>query len=701
MRRLRLALFATVIMAGPPPGLAHAQQFNAARLAILNAEDHRASTAAELARLRTAVLSGDLQNARLAVRAMGRLERPALVADILPALNSRFAEVQAEAANAVAQAVSSRRRGMQGGPPTPALLQALRAHLGNDEDSSVRGAMIDAIGRLPYSEAADVAQVQALFAQFAADHRETADRLGLARAYEAFVRLNKNLVLSPASTDVLRDLAGVPGSGSESAAATATTATAAPADARAATAAAAARARFDAPRDARVRRLALEALTTANAVDAALLDAVAGDSDIQVRRLAVRAAARAKLQPYVTKGLEDLSPMVRYEAIRGLADRTGADVCAWLMAATVDRDPHVALQAIDQLSACGDAPLVATRLADLAGETRALAAPREWHRPAHALVALATAAPERAASVLPAHVSAPIPFVRAYAVRAAAALKDGDTLDRLATDASDNVVEAAVAALSALVAADAAPRYVAALSRPGYQAVRAAARALATPAIAARSDRPQIVEALTTTLARLTAENHENSTDAQTALMQALEALGSPSAKSRSTTAADGPRVVKRPIDPTLEELRRLAAPRARIRLRDLGVIDVALITSEAPLTVVQLARLAERGYFNGLTIHRVVPNFVLQGGSPDANEYVGHPDYMRDEVGTWPHVRGALGISTRGRDTGDAQFFIDMVDNPRLDHDYTVFGQVIAGMDVAERVLEGDVIESVQILTR
>jgi peptidyl-prolyl cis-trans isomerase B (cyclophilin B) len=128
-------------------------------------------------------------------------------------------------------------------------------------------------------------------------------------------------------------------------------------------------------------------------------------------------------------------------------------------------------------------------------------------------------------------------------------------------------------------------------------------------------------------------------------------------------------------------------------------VIDVALIPLEAPATVLQVASLAESGYYNGLTIHRVVPNFVLQGGSPDANEYVGHPDYMRDELGQWPHVRGAVGISTRGRDTGDAQFFIDLLDNPRLDHQYTVFGQVIAGLDVADRILEGDVIESVQIL--
>ena len=75
----------------------------------------------------------------------------------------------------------------------------------------------------------------------------------------------------------------------------------------------------------------------------------------------------------------------------------------------------------------------------------------------------------------------------------------------------------------------------------------------------------------------------------------------------------------------------------------------------------------------------------MIQGGSPGANEYIGDATFMRDEVGQWPHVRGAVGISTRGRDTGDAQIFIDLVDNPRLDHEYTVFAQVLNGMDVVD----------------
>src|SRR4029453_4427456 len=80
--------------------------------------------------------------------------------------------------------------------------------------------------------------------------------------------------------------------------------------------------------------------------------------------------------------------------------------------------------------------------------------------------------------------------------------------------------------------------------------------------------------------------------------------------------------------------------------------------------------------YYDGLTMHRVVPNFVLQGGSPGANEYSGAKEFMRDEVGG-RNVRGTVGLSTRGRNTGDAQFFINLVDNPRLNGNYTVFATV------------------------
>jgi cyclophilin family peptidyl-prolyl cis-trans isomerase len=122
------------------------------------------------------------------------------------------------------------------------------------------------------------------------------------------------------------------------------------------------------------------------------------------------------------------------------------------------------------------------------------------------------------------------------------------------------------------------------------------------------------------------------------------------------------------------------------------------LYPEEAPVTVARFASLARARYYDGLTFHRVVPNFVVQGGSPNANEYAGVARYMRDEVGTRPHLRGSIGISTRGRDTGDAQIFIDLVDLPRLDHQYTVFGRVVSGYDVLDRILEGAVIERVSV---
>jgi peptidyl-prolyl cis-trans isomerase B (cyclophilin B) len=124
------------------------------------------------------------------------------------------------------------------------------------------------------------------------------------------------------------------------------------------------------------------------------------------------------------------------------------------------------------------------------------------------------------------------------------------------------------------------------------------------------------------------------------------------------------------------------------------GTFVVRLFPAETPATVARLTRLARSGYYNGLTLHRVSPNFVVQGGSPAANEYVGDGPFMRDELGLRSHARGALGISTRGRDTGDAQLYVDLVDNYRLDHDYTVFGEVEAGMDVVDRILEGEVLD-------
>ena len=89
----------------------------------------------------------------------------------------------------------------------------------------------------------------------------------------------------------------------------------------------------------------------------------------------------------------------------------------------------------------------------------------------------------------------------------------------------------------------------------------------------------------------------------------------------------------------------------------------------------------------------------MLQGGSPGANEFEGTPEYIRDEVGLASHERGTLGISTRSRDTGDSQIFINLVDNYRLDHNYTVFARIVDGMENVDRIQQGDVMVTVEIV--
>jgi cyclophilin family peptidyl-prolyl cis-trans isomerase len=127
----------------------------------------------------------------------------------------------------------------------------------------------------------------------------------------------------------------------------------------------------------------------------------------------------------------------------------------------------------------------------------------------------------------------------------------------------------------------------------------------------------------------------------------------------------------------------------------------VELLAEDAPATVMRIARLVRQRYYDGLTFHRVAPNFVIQGGSPGANEYSGIPSFMRDELTAATHARGTLGVSTRGRDTGDGQIFVNLRDNPRLDYEYTVWGRIVRGIGIADAVQEGDRIRRVEIRSR
>jgi HEAT repeat protein/cyclophilin family peptidyl-prolyl cis-trans isomerase len=128
------------------------------------------------------------------------------------------------------------------------------------------------------------------------------------------------------------------------------------------------------------------------------------------------------------------------------------------------------------------------------------------------------------------------------------------------------------------------------------------------------------------------------------------------------------------------------------------GTIEIELDVLDAPLTSDNFITLARRGYFDGLTFHRVVPNFVIQGGDP-RGDGEGGPGYtIRDELNQEPYLRGTVGMALAWRDTGGSQFFITHSPQPHLDARYTVFGRVIAGLEVVDAINQWDVVKRIRV---
>jgi cyclophilin family peptidyl-prolyl cis-trans isomerase/HEAT repeat protein len=128
------------------------------------------------------------------------------------------------------------------------------------------------------------------------------------------------------------------------------------------------------------------------------------------------------------------------------------------------------------------------------------------------------------------------------------------------------------------------------------------------------------------------------------------------------------------------------------------GTIEFELAVLDAPQTAASFVSLARKGFFNGLQIHRVVPNFVVQMGDPRGDGEGGAGYTIRDELNARPFVRGTVGMALSGKDTGGSQFFITHSPQPHLDARYTAFGHVVNGMDVLDRIQQGDVIQRVRV---
>jgi len=685
----RVALCVALMLA-PRVGAAQAPATvdTAAFQRLLVAEDARGTGSDGLGPLTAALTSADTLLRRLAVRGLGRFQRPALGRVLLPSLTDPLASIRAEAANAVAQSMRRVRRGAAPSDSTPLAIPeaaaTLTRTLSTETDPRVVDALAQSLGRLPLSDSA------------------------AARAAEDAIRARLQALATPGLVHGLYTLARA-----RRATGNLTTETMVLLRSAAITAP-----------DATVRRLALVTLAAAGGLDSATAVRTARDRDDETRRMTLRGAGSlspALRMALIRRAQSDASTIVRLEAIAAARLGENPPDCTPILTATRDREPYVVLTAIDSLgSGCADSAAAAATLRRLAAGVITRGPPdHRWQVGAHALLGLARFDSVNAAAMLPRAAGAARAAVRQYAARAAAIVGARALLLRLAADGDRNVQEAAIAGLSVTAGHQADSVYLRALGSSGHQVALAAAQALKG------SSDPTALPALLAAFDSLSTHRSENARDPRMAMLERVGELGSPATAPRlrayladydttvATTVATlltgwtGAPVEARPVPLPIR-----AEPLAEVFLRRtirLGVtmarssgggrFTLRLFADEAPATVARVLRLVREGFYDGKVFQRVEPNFVIQGGGPDANEYVGDTTFMRDELTMRTHARGTVGISARGRDTGDGQWFINLVDNPLLDHEYTVFGRIDGGRAVAERILEGDRIGRVEVI--
>ncbi|MGH7356825.1 MAG: peptidylprolyl isomerase [Candidatus Rokuibacteriota bacterium] len=138
----------------------------------------------------------------------------------------------------------------------------------------------------------------------------------------------------------------------------------------------------------------------------------------------------------------------------------------------------------------------------------------------------------------------------------------------------------------------------------------------------------------------------------------------------------------------------------AVITLEAGGEISIEFFPEDAPKTVENFVGLAKKGFYDGLTFHRVVPDFVVQGGCPKGNG-TGGPGYqIKAEFNKQKHIRGAVAMArSQDPDSAGSQFYICYGPTPHLDGQYTVFGTVVAGMELVDRIKQGDRMTSVRVV--
>jgi HEAT repeat protein/cyclophilin family peptidyl-prolyl cis-trans isomerase len=386
--------------------------------------------------------------------------------------------------------------------------------------------------------------------------------------------------------------------------------------------------------------------------------------------------------PILIKILSDASsdPTLRVEAANAFGALVTAEHVELLLDLISNSVPAIRAAALQALARVDPATFL-TALASLDSD-------REWS------VRVATA---NALGTLPSAQSLPrltemlqdpdqkvIPAVLAALASSKATGADQILLDRLASPDLSVRVAAANALADLKIAAAVQPladAYRRAATEDSYTARAAALGALARlDPVAAR---PLVIEALKDRdwAVRVRAQ----------ALLKEQKVTGQdndtrPATAGRTVTDPQWQAIVNPPF-----------SPRALIDT-DKGTIELELAVIDAPLTVANFIALARKGFFRNNAIHRLVPDFVVQAGDP-RGDGEGGPGYtIRDELNELPYLRGTVGMALDWEDTGGSQFFITHSPQPHLDARYTVFGRVVNGMDVVDRLVQWDVIRNVRI---
>jgi HEAT repeat protein/cyclophilin family peptidyl-prolyl cis-trans isomerase len=348
--------------------------------------------------------------------------------------------------------------------------------------------------------------------------------------------------------------------------------------------------------------------------------------------------------------LGDPNPLVRAAAIASLAQ--------------VDRDGFVTtLSALDPDADWKVRAALASVLGTLPPQAglarlRAMLADADQRVIPPVLESLAKLAPPDAGVVMIAYLKADDPMVRAAAADALGELKPADAAQALA---------------DAYALGQRDPEYAARVS--AISALAKFGTAAATPVLTtALADREWAV--------RLRAA----------ALLKAIDPGSDAESRIRPAPAASGMDFYQTAhlVDPPVSTSAYIDTDR--------GSIQIELAVLDAPITVESFVTLARKNFFEGLSFHRVVPDFVVQAGDPRGDGAGGPGFTIRDELNERPYLRGTVGMALDGADTGGSQFFITHSPQPHLDAKYTVFGRVVDGMDVVDALQPGDVIRQVRI---